>query len=260
MPTKRDPSNIEKMKLAVIADIHSNLAALEAVLEVIAQKRPDLVICLGDLVGYNAEPEECIALLQKHADLVVAGNHDADICHESRTLGTNSAARSVQEWTRKVLSEEALSYLRTLPTHRVDPRGFVAAHGCYLSEVYISGYVTSTMLEANLQAILRRSGWPKVAFCGHTHVPLCGWLDSSCIERVPRPSISWPKSAEVVLVNPGSVGQPRDGDPRASFALISLEERSVEIVRVPYDIARTMRSIQKAGLPLSLAERLQHGL
>jgi diadenosine tetraphosphatase ApaH/serine/threonine PP2A family protein phosphatase len=247
------------MRMAVLADLHANLAALEAVEAAIAEATPDLVLCLGDLVGYNAEPADCVARAREAGWTVVAGNHDRDVVGERPALGTSGAARQVQEWTRAQLGEGDLRYLDRLPVRVLEPELFVAVHGCYLNSTHISGYVTGTMLEENLRAVLAQ-GWPRLAFCGHTHVPLCGWLDDGgCTEARLVSEVIWPAKASAVLVNPGSVGQPRDGDSRASFAIVDLEARRVTLRRVAYDLERTVRAVLAAGLPASLADRLRAG-
>jgi predicted phosphodiesterase len=248
------------MKLAIIADVHANLRALAAVTAEIEATGVDQVVCLGDLVGYNAEPSESLAQVRVIADIAVAGNHDRDTVSSEPDLGTNTDARSAQIWTRNQLREDELAYLAELPSHVVDFRGFVAAHGCYLSETYVTGYVTSTMLEANLRAVASKNEWPGVALCGHTHSPLCGWLEGDkVVEAQTEEPIHWPSAASTVLINPGSVGQPRDRDPRAAFAVLDLDDRCVEIKRVPYDVEGAARAIRAAGLPPSLADRLSEG-
>lgn len=247
------------MRLAVIADIHANLPALEAVLEAIEACKVERILCLGDLVGYNAEPSESIALVRRYSDIVIAGNHDWDVANNSSAVGTNPVARQIQKWTREQLSQDDIEYLLSLPTHAFDS-AIVLAHGCYLNTTYINGYVTSTMIGENLRAIEAKEGWPKVALCGHTHVPLCGWLEGDRIveHRLLEP-VQWSVDARVVLINPGSVGQPRDYDPRAAFAIIDTDLRTVEVKRVPYDIERAAKAIQNAGLPTALADRLRTG-
>ena len=246
------------MRLLVAADVHANLAALEAVLDAARHERADGWLWLGDLVGYNAEPAACVHLVRALGGTIVAGNHDRDVCQGAPGRGTGSAARLAQEWTRAQLDSRDLAWLEALPSLALGPR-FVAAHGSYLSDVYVSGYVTSTMLDDNLRAIAARPGWPRIAFCGHTHAPMLGWLAGDSVEerKLDRPE-SWPQGA-TVLVNPGAVGQPRDGDPRAAFAIVDLDARRVEVRRVAYDIGRACRALSAAGLPEALGERLREG-
>ncbi len=248
------------MRVAVIADVHANLPALEAVLEAAAAAGVERVVCLGDIVGYNAEPAACIERLQRAAQVVVAGNHDVDTAHQTHGAGTSAPARRVQDWTRQQLPAEAMTFLAALPTLVVDSAGFVAVHGCFLNSVYYSGYVTGTMLATNLAAVAARSEWPKLALCGHTHIPMCGWLTADgCVEPRFDGLVRWARDAQAVLVNPGSVGQPRDGDPRAAFAVVDLVGQTAEVRRVRYDVDRATRAIREAGLPEQLAERLREG-
>lgn len=251
----------DDVRLAVFADPHANLPALEAVLEAIACLGADHVVCLGDLVGYNAQPSECITRIRAVADVVVAGNHDMDCVRGETTQGTTSAARSVQRWTREQLSALEMDYLRNLPRRLDDPSGFTAVHGCFLNTTYCTGYVTSTMLEANLEKIAARAEGPSIGLCGHTHIPLCGWLETGGVatEAHLDRTVRWPPGARAVLLNPGSVGQPRDGDPRASFALLDLEARSIELRRVGYDIEAAVGALLDAGLPPELGDRLKEG-
>ena len=248
------------MRIAVIADIHGNAQALDAVLAKIREAGPDLTVCLGDIVGYGANPGYCIARLRETTEVVVAGNHDKDISNGASSPGTNPIARLLQDWTRHNLNEEELHYLSELPNRVVDSEEFVAVHGCYLNDVHVTGYVTSTMLETNLHSIADREEWPALAFCGHTHIPLCGWIDrGTFIEQKLKTPIQWSARAQAVLINPGSVGQPRDGDPRAAFALIDTRQCTAEVIRIDYDIKGAARAIEISGLPMILAERLHQG-
>jgi predicted phosphodiesterase len=246
------------MRIAVIADVHANVAALDAVLDRIARERVEATICLGDLVGYNAEPGPCIDRLRAVCTTIVAGNHDRDCLHAPQP-GTTKAARQVIDWTREQLDDDHRGYIAGLPA-LVRTAHYVAAHGSYLSEVYVSGYVTSTMLEKNLAAIAGRDGWPVLAMCGHTHVPMFGWWDGIAVHesKLAAPD-TWPRNARAVIVNPGSVGQPRDGDPRASYAVIDLEARALHVARVAYDIERTCEANARAGIPDELSARLREG-
>lgn len=248
------------MLLAVIADLHANLAALEAVLNEIKIIKPDLILCLGDIVGYNAEPADTIELLKDTTTYVVAGNHDVDTISQNPKPGTNTEAQLVLRWTKENLSTEHLSYLANLPNKIIYSNEFIGVHGCYLNDTHINGYVTGSMLEYNLNAILSKSTWPTIAFCGHTHVALAGWLEhETCIEKTIKEPVIWPKHAKAILINPGSVGQPRDEDCRASFALVDTVKRQITVKRVSYDIERTIDAIKKANLPSRLADRLREG-
>jgi len=218
----------------------------------------DATVCLGDLVGYGGSPVACVDRVREACTFVVAGNHDRD-CLVEASPGTRKQARIALDWTRDQLGTTQRAYLEALPPlHRGD--GFVAAHGSYLSTIYVSGYVTSTMLEKNLRAVAAREGWPPLALCGHTHVPMLGWWDGELVfeSNLDRPE-TWPATSRAVIVNPGSVGQPRDRDPRASYAVIDVQARTTRIGRVAYDIDRACDDIHRAGLPGELADRLREG-
>jgi diadenosine tetraphosphatase ApaH/serine/threonine PP2A family protein phosphatase len=249
------------MRIAVIADAHANLAALEAVLAALDALAPDRVLCLGDTVGYNAEPAACIDLVRERCEVVLAGNHDVDVATKRNSAGTNELARTVQQWTRASLDEDRLEYLATLPPRLIEKGTFTALHGSFLGGDPTLGYVTGTMLEENLHAVARSATAP-IAFCGHSHVPLMGWLArGECHEQkiLAGEPIVWPADAKAVLINPGAIGQPRDHDPRASFAIVDLDRRMATWHRVDYDIDRTVAAIRAAGLPRPLGERLREG-
>jgi diadenosine tetraphosphatase ApaH/serine/threonine PP2A family protein phosphatase len=247
--------------LGVLADVHANLPALRACLDALDRRGFDALVALGDLVGYNAEPRPCVQIVAERVSAGVLGNHDHDAACRDVQPGTSSAARAALEWTRGQLGEAERRYLRALPRSFVlEEAEVLLAHGCFLNETFFRGYVTSTMLEANLRAIAGRDEWPRVAFCGHTHIPAAGWLVGDEVhERQRFERARWPADAEAVLINPGAVGQPRDGDPRASCAVVDLSTRTVEIVRVAYDVKAAAAAIARAGLPSQLADRLVEG-
>lgn len=250
------------MRIALIADLHANIHALEAVAEVIALHSVDTIVCLGDLVGYHAHPVEVVQLTQVMSTVVIAGNHDREVCvppAENRG-GTHGSARIALEWTRATLGTSELDYLDGLPSRIIHRGVWVAVHGCYLNEVHVTGYVTETMLEENLQVIASSPELPKLAFCGHTHLPLVGVLeaDTARASRLDAP-FRWSSAARAILVNPGSVGQPRDGDVRASFAIVDTDARTIMPMRVEYDVEAAARAVERAGLPPIFATRLREG-
>lgn len=248
------------MRIAVIADVHANLPALEAALHAASYLSVDRTLCLGDLVGYGGEPVETVARLRRGVVTIVAGNHDLAAAGAAPSAGTSPVARRALEWTRSVLGPADVAFLRTLPVIVRDPAlGLTAVHGCFLREdAYASGYVTATMIEPNLDALPMLG--MRIGLCGHTHVPLVAWRSPRGVEERRYPEVvAWPRDATSVIVNPGSVGQPRDGDRRASFAVVDLRERTVALHRVAYDVGRAARAIVAAGLPVELAERLFEG-
>jgi len=251
------------MRLAVIADLHANVQALDAVAAEIERRAVDRVVCLGDLVGYHANPVETIARVRELATDVIAGNHDREASSQRVSSenpgGTTAPARVALEWTRARLGPSELDYLSALPSRLIRDGSWVAVHGCYLNDVHVTGYVTETMLEENLRVVASKPELPKLAFCGHTHVPMLGVLEVDVRSTRLDAPFRWPASARAVLVNPGSVGQPRDGDVRASFVVVDLEERIVTPVRVAYDVEAAARAVETAGLPAVFAERLRAG-
>jgi putative phosphoesterase len=224
------------MKLAILADIHSNLHALEAVEEALGRIDHDLVLCAGDIVGYGANPNECCARIREMADLAVFGNHELAVL-TGDVIWMNPHAAKAAIWTSKVLSPESKEYLNRLELEaRADFEGKACAmyHGSVGSAIQ---YVYEDEVD---------SGMLKAADCdllilGHTHVPY---------------SVRFPRG---LAVNPGSVGQPRDGNPRASFALLDTKTLQCETKRIEYDTEGAWEAIVGAGLPDYLGERLLVG-
>jgi predicted phosphodiesterase len=249
------------VRLALFSDVHANLPALAAVTARLGDEAPDVVLCLGDLVGYGPDPSETIQATRRLAERVVAGNHDLDVAADESGNGTSSSARESQCWTRARLSTEERTFLGALPHRIVDATfGFVAVHGCFLNDYHATGYVTPVMAPANLDRIRDRGEWPTVGFCGHTHVPMCAWLDGGGHRLVEaNGEVKWPRAARAVLINPGAVGQPRDGDRRAAYAVIDFDRRRVAFRRVDYDVDGVGARMRAEGLAEDLVRRLTEG-
>jgi predicted phosphodiesterase len=242
------------MKLAVISDIHSNLHALNAVLEEIDARAVDSICALGDLVGYNAFPHEVLQQIRAREIPSIMGNHDIVCCGRENPIWFNSAAREASLWTRRHLSEEEKQYLSALPNEERIQQTLYAVHGSPTSR---DDYVMDLMDALNCFQHLPD---PDIQIClfGHTHIP--------AIFSSHGPSFDSVGIGKHVLsarnryfINPGAVGQPRDGDPRASFAILDTEELSVELLRIEYDVESAMKAITTAGLPHFLADRLLVG-
>lgn len=252
------------MRLGLVADIHANAAALAAVLDALKAAGVDRVVCLGDIVGYHAEPAECIDRLRDASDATIAGNHDLAVLAPDLPTGVNAQALAAIVWTRQNLDPQRLAWLAGLPRRIDDPAGWIAVHGSLLGADPSSGYVLGPSLRDNLTAIADASGDAgpgRVGFCGHTHLPMCGWLEGQIVHSSPLlRSVRWPAHARAVLINPGSVGQPRDHDPRAAAAIVDLERSEVTPIRCEYAIDRTAAAVRRAGLPETLVERLRAGL
>lgn len=250
------------MRLGLVADIHANAAALAAVLAALKSAGVDRIVCLGDIVGYHAEPAECIDLLREATEATIAGNHDVAATARDLPTGVNPQALAAIVWTREHLDPGRLAWLAALPRRIDDPSGWTAVHGSFLGPDPSSGYVLGASLRDNLLALAGEPGAPtRVGFCGHTHLPMCGWLEGQIVHSSPLlRAVRWPAHARAVLINPGSVGQPRDHDPRASAAIVDLERSEVTPIRCEYAIDRTAAAVRRAGLPEGLVERLRAGL
>lgn len=242
------------MRIAVLSDIHGNRPAFEAVLTAAAEAGVDRTWCLGDVVGYGAEPDACCALAREHADVCLAGNHDlgvrGDISLEEFSRGAELAAR----WTQENLAEANLAFLAELEPQDVQ-RGIGLYHASPRDPVW--EYVLSTLLaELCLDAQAER-----VCLIGHSHVALAFMRAGGkpATGEACAPGLTLDLSEGEWLVNPGSVGQPRDGDPRAAWLVLDTAAQTASFRRTPYDIAAAAAAIRAARLPDSLAERLEYG-
>ena len=244
------------MRIAVLSDIHANLPALEAV----ASDLPavDQVWVLGDTVGYGPQPNEVIATLQAMGARSVMGNHDGAAIGTVDAAYFNPDARTAIEWTAKVLDGNARSYIASLPEVRRDGE-LTAVHGSPRDPIweYITGPSVATV---NLAAFET-----KLCLFGHTHMPIAYVQAQDTLESTPGlPGTTVRLGGGRALLNPGSVGQPRDGLPNAAYAILAVDDDSghagsFEFHRARYDIDRTQRLMRDAGLPGRLAERLSYG-
>jgi diadenosine tetraphosphatase ApaH/serine/threonine PP2A family protein phosphatase len=246
------------MQYAIISDIHANLEALEAVLSD-AQPRADTIVCLGDIVGYNANPNECLHLVQSVASLTIAGNHDHAAIGIRPYDDFNEYASAAMDWTRSQLTPAGYAYLRSLPALARFGEHWLAAHGSprdtdeYL--VYPSDFQQSfAYLQQHMPEV-------RCCFVGHTHLPMV-WqcMLGGLVRPVDVTSLTVPLDLTCCyIVNPGSVGQPRYGDSAASYVLLDDVALTVEFRFVPYDVDTAQEKIYDAGLPPYLAERLAIG-
>jgi len=247
------------LRSLLLSDVHSNLEALEASLD-LAQGKYDQAVCLGDLVGYGPNPNEVIEKIRGLAKVIIRGNHDKACCGLDDASEFNPYARLATEWTRQALTTEHFAYLRELPVGPVVMEGFILVHGSPLDEDdYILG-------PGQALPLLRRPETQTVCF-GHTHYQGGFMLTSDerfqSIRFPSRPdglTLTLPlENSARYLINPGSIGQPRDGDWRAGFAIVDMQKLQVEYYRTPYDLAKTQAKMQKAGLPEPLYRRLALG-
>jgi len=233
------------MKLAIISDIHSNLEALQAVLADIDRHNIDELICLGDVVGYGADPSACLAVVLERCDEVLLGNHDEAAADISKSYTFNPIARAAVHWTYEKLNESERQILEQLPfTTQRDSIFCVHAspqnpeEWNYIIDEYDAHQVFDHFAE-------------KICFVGHSHV--AGIYPQFDEVEPADPNYK-------CVVNVGSVGQPRDKDPRASWCLIETSSLNLQLFRVEYDIETAARKIRLAGLPFQLAERLHRGV
>jgi len=240
------------VQIAVVSDIHSNLAALEKVLAAIDQEGPDEIWCLGDVVGYGPKPNECCALIRARADICLGGNHDLAV-RGTIDLGEFSGDAAVAaRWTAGVLDDESRAFLDGLEP-RGERAGIALYHGSARDPVW--EYVLSDEAAA---ATLALSHQP-IVLVGHSHVALeVRWIDDALDGGLAPPGTEVQLDGRVLL-NPGSVGQPRDGDPRAAYLVLDLDGGTAAFHRVAYDVARTQAEMREAHLPEALAARLLHG-
>jgi len=241
------------MRVAVLSDIHGNLHALRAVLDAVAAEEVDALWCLGDLVGYGPRPNECCEQVERAASLCLAGNHDLAVLGRIPLEDFTDEAAAAARWSQSVLSGDARAYLERLQSlgSTEDVELFHASPRDPVWE-YVLGE------EAALAAFHLTSA--PVVLVGHSHVALAFVLEDGAVDGAVVPG-----GAEIDLadgrfiLNPGSVGQPRDGDPRAAYGIVDVEARRVDLFRVEYPIEVTQEKMQAAGLPAPLIRRLSTG-
>ena len=232
------------MKLAVISDIHSNLQALERALEAIDTQEADAIYCLGDIVGYGADPVACLELVRERCDGVVRGNHDEAVATGRGLEVLPKDGQLAARHNRRALSDEQLDYLADLPLIQ-------EADGCTFAHASPRAPERWSRLASFMEAKEQFAHFATdVCFIGHTHTPAV-MSDKIGVLRV-RPGRRY-------LINVGSVGQPRDGNPRLAFAFFNTEDVTLEPVRLPYDVQEAAARIREEELPGALADRLERG-
>jgi diadenosine tetraphosphatase ApaH/serine/threonine PP2A family protein phosphatase len=235
------------MRVAIISDIHSNLEALQKALEIIDEKKVEEIVCLGDLVGYGANPNECVELTRKRASRILLGNHDQAAFDLSQTEHFNRHARTAAYWTNQTLTQENLEFLKSLPfQHVIDDLTFVHAspRDPEQWEYVFSAHEAKTNFE---------SFQTRICFVGHTHIP-----------GVFPEDLKMQKSKVVrenrYIINVGSVGQPRDGNWKLSFGIFDTSAWMYDLIRSEYDVQTASEKIVAADLPRFLADRLLVGI
>ena len=242
------------MCTAIISDIHGNLEALDAVYRAATERGVDSWICLGDIVGYGADPQSCLRRIRSTTDEILLGNHDAAATGLTGTEGFNPYAREAVQWTAAQLSPAERKFLTSLPL-QLERDGALMVHA-EPEDPAAWQYVFST-LEAG-QALAATAA--RICFVGHTHCPLACVQAGAAVRSIDpfRSSIEVEDRCRY-LFNVGSVGQPRDGDPRACYAVWAADGQTVEYHRVDYDVETAKRKILAADLPQFLADRLDSG-
>ena len=244
------------MRLAVLSDIHGNAEALRAVLEELDRQKVDQTVCLGDVVGYGPAPAECIRLVRERDLPCVMGNHDEYVTEVGAedTWNIRDAAKESVLWTQRVLDPDDMAWLARLPMMlTVGPCQFTHA-----SMLYWPRWRYVLNAEKAAPSFLFQGA--SVAFNGHTHLPILAAHRSGSEPRLTRLKSGRVQAGKSkFLVGVGSVGQPRDRDPRCSFVIYDTETNELQHLRVTYDIEATQRAVREAGLPDSLATRLAEG-
>jgi len=243
------------MRFAILSDIHGNFQALKAVLNDLEKKEYDDVIFLGDVVGYGAEPNECVEKIFSLASYLLLGNHDAAVLDKREIFNFNINAREAILWTMEVLSQDNIERIKKMELRKKIGDQILAVHSSPLkprSWTYILSLSEAYIQFGHFEE--------KICLFGHTHIPVVLELKKkNRIEEHYERKIKLAHDSKY-LINPGSVGQPRDLDPRASYGILDLEESTFELFRVEYNVEETKRRIMEARLPFFLAERLQKGV
>jgi predicted phosphodiesterase len=246
------------LRFLILSDIHANLTALQAAIAAV-EGRWDRALCLGDVVGYGPDPNEALDLVQSLNPVMIRGNHDKAACGVTDASDFNPVARTAAEWTTAQLRPENLTLLRELPMGPVQVNSITLVHGAVADEdeyVFAPGQALDGLLESP----------SSVTFFGHTHFQggfSYRGTQLEVIQMKPLPGANFSalelEEGTRYLLNPGSIGQPRDGDPRAAFAIADMDHRVTEFWRVPYDVAAVQARMREAKLPEVLVQRLTFG-
>lgn len=240
------------MRYAIVSDIHSNMQAWSSVLLDIRSLNVDEIICLGDIVGYGPNPAQVLASVHANVHHIIMGNHDAVICGKISAFLFNDKAREVILWTKDQLNRDAIDFLKTLPLS-LDASVFRCVHGDFAAPASFRYIIDPQDAVPSWKAMEH-----KLLFAGHTHQPAIFLLGQSGIPRVVEPQDFQLEPEKRFLVNVGSVGQPRDGDPRASYCILDTADWSIHWRRIPFDIDMYRRAVKKAGIPSSASYFLEH--
>ena len=237
------------MRIALISDIHANLEALRATLGAIASLRTDRIVCMGDIVGYNTDAAACVALLHQAGVLCVAGNHDRAVSGAIGTDGFSEPAKRAVDWTRRRLDDDTRAFLAGLPLKKAIDDALVAVHGALHPErgCELVRLDDDHKRSLSFAALAAHPSGARVCAFGHTHrAGVWQWCDGAIRHR--GESTVALRSDALYLVNPGSVGEPRGGDSRASFMLLDTADQTIAVHRVTYDRRAALAKTRRAGL------------
>lgn len=245
------------MRIGILSDIHANLAALETVMEAFQKKSIDRYVCLGDVVGYGASPNECCDIIREISSLTIMGNHDAAVSGKMDYSYYYDQAKQALDWTVEVLRDEHIEWLRNLPYLKNEPDIDVCfSHGAPIHPEEFN-YIFN--MEQAREAYQHSKELLQVTFIGHSH--LCRIFAHDGVEVVQMvPGLIELDPKKKYIISVGSVGQPRDYDPRAAFAIFDTENRTFEQYRVEYDISLSARRVFEARLPDAFGKRLFVGI
>jgi putative phosphoesterase len=240
------------MKLGIFSDIHGNWEAFKAVLKALKKEKVASRICLGDMVGYGADPNKCIRKVQKFATVTLAGNHDHAAMGLTDITHFNQYAQESVAWTAGQIKDKFKDYLKNLPfMHEMQDIRFVHATPQHPEQ-------WNYVLSADQAQFVFETFTEQILFIGHSHNPLFFTQTGSAVDIRPPGPIQLIAGTRYI-VNVGSVGQPRDGNPQACYCVCDLEQQTVDIRRVPYNVERAQKKIRNAGLPDYLADRIAKG-
>jgi len=239
------------VRYAILSDIHANYDALETVLNELKNENIDKYVCVGDIVGYGSQPDRCVDKVREMTVACVAGNHDFATIEKTNIEFFNTYAKEATLWTRQKLSEDDKQYLKNLKLVE-ETEDFTIVHGTLYAPALFDYIQTTFDAYLSLQVLKT-----DLCFVGHSHVPISFFLDDAVTYSV-EPEIELNPGVKAII-NVGSVGQPRDDNPKAAYAIYDTEQKKVWIKRVEYDVEAAAQKIVEAGLPEILGERLKYG-
>lgn len=242
------------MKLALISDVHANLPALQAVLDDVASAGADRIVCLGDIVGYNSQPAECVDAIRRRDALCVAGNHDLAVCGRIPTKSFSGGAARAVAWTQQRLRRDDLQFLAGLPLKAAIGGKLIAVHGA----LHPQADCATVRLDSeerrlqSFQALMADPSGARICAFGHTHhLAIYEFRNGRAVElRGPKVSL---RDDAHYLINPGTVGEPRERDRRASYMMVDLAERTISVHRVAYHRSESLGATHRVGLAPALA-------